>query len=68
MVEERKSVLETTKPSDALGRLRARQSGGRSLMLILGVLVILGLAALIGLIINNAASGTLNVPVPAVER
>jgi hypothetical protein len=68
VTEERKSVLETTKPSDALGRLRERQKGGRSVMITIGAIAFLGLVFLIATIIHNTTRGTLDVRVPAVER
>ncbi len=66
-MEERKSVLETTKPSDALGRLTARRSGKRTTLVLIGAVVVLLLAGLVGLIISNASRGTDGVKVPKVS-
>jgi hypothetical protein len=66
--EERKSVLETTKPADALSRLSARQGGGRSTAIVVGVLALVGLIFLIATIITNTTRGTQDLRVPTVER
>lgn len=67
-MEERKSVLETTKPSDAIGRLTARHSQSRFFVLLLAVVVLFAVVALIGLIISNATRGTAGIEVPKVSR
>jgi hypothetical protein len=67
-VEERKSVLETTAPSDALGRLKARTAHSRTLLVIIGVVVLIALALLVGLLVRNVSRGSQAVEVPSVLR
>lgn len=66
MEEERKSVLETTKPSDALGRLKERTSHSRTTFVIVAVILAIGLVVLVTTILNNTIQGSVNVRVPSV--
>ena len=68
MEEDRKSVLETVKPTDALGRLRARHSQTRTVMLTIGAIALLGLIFLVGTIIHNTSRGTEGLKVPGVAE
>lgn len=65
-MEDRKSVLETTKPSDAIGRLTARQHRHHSLVVVLGVVLLFVVVGLVGLMFFRASQGTQGIEVPAV--
>lgn len=67
-MEERKSVLETTKPADSLGKITDRQRHGRMVSIAIAVIVVFGLVFLVATIIYNTTQGTAGLKVPAVSR
>lgn len=67
-MEERKSVLETTKRADAYNTLETRQRSSRSIAITITAVVVLGLIFLIATIIHNTTRGTEGLRVPSVER
>ena len=67
-MEDRKSVLETTTPTDSLTRLNSRRRSAGTVTLIIAVLAVFGLALLLVTIFYNTSRGTEGLRVPAVER
>ncbi len=67
-MEDRKSILETVTPRDALGRLSARQKHSKLVVVLIGVVVLFVAALLVGLIISKATQGTRGIDVPTVAR
>lgn len=67
-MEERKSVLETTKPADSLTRFTDRQRHRRVVGIATAVIVVFGLVFLVATIIHNTTQGTAGLKVPAVTR
>ncbi|MEK7063514.1 MAG: hypothetical protein AAB955_02365 [Patescibacteria group bacterium] len=64
-MEDRKSILETVKPSDALVRLGSRQSGFRMWAVVIAVLFLFGVVIVAASIFNS--TGASNEPVPSVS-
>lgn len=67
-MEDRKSVLETTKPSDSITRFNERQGRGKVVFAVISVLLVLGLIYLIVTILENTTRGTEGVRVPSVTQ
>lgn len=65
-MEERKSILETTGPADALGSFSTRRAWSRVSIVLIGVTVLFVLAFLAGAIINTASRGSAGVEIPKV--
>jgi len=67
-VEDRKSVLETVRPADALGRLSARNSSQRIVFVVAGVLIFFGIVFFGASLFRTTSGGTGNLDLPSVKQ
>ena len=65
-MEERKSVLETVRPADAVGRYESRSKTTRPWLIAGLVVVLIFVVYIVGTIIHRTVSGTDNLSVPRV--
>lgn len=66
VLSERKSVLETVRSSDPLGRLSERTAKNRITIIVITVVVLFGLIFLIAGLVTKTSRGTDNIKIPSV--
>lgn len=67
-MDERKSVIETIRPADALGRLASRSRSSRPLVLAVAVVIFFGAVFLVGSIMYRVSQGTGSIELPSVNQ
>jgi len=67
-VEDRKSVLETVRPADAIGRLSARDRSSRTIFVVIGVLLFFGIIFFGVSLFRSTSDGTGSLNLPSVKQ